>query len=445
MIIHPHNETNAHIKFMTYTRGILDELKNGLSANHKDSAYIETFDALKKSFINFKKKNSPENLPEFDEKFLKYVQLAIKETWLIEFNARIGRIEEIKWREIYSAILIGGVGLERGYTVKGLTVSYLSRNVGGKQQDTLLQRARFFGYHIEYQKFIQIYLSENLQEYFQQISQINNNFLNSINEFLIKYPNKSFKEWAPIYLGSNAGKHELTRKGLYRSKSLFRYKANQPIVNKFTHILEPKKLEINRKLYKKLEEELRSSLKPLCDIPDLFTKYQKWAKGRKIYISTKINVGDLYDLFKQLHFHNNEWKNFLLAELNFKAYKNDKRPEINTRMCPVLFMNYKSQGERTTLKGSRSINPHVGKDSNYNKNNPSTYEFFPGDRLIHYDFLTGRVPPSSEKPIGESYPTLQVHLFDKVHNITTGQTLEEVPYFSVYPSSDLWMDIIKVE
>ena len=153
----------------------------------------------------------------------------------------------------------------------------------------------------------------------------------------------------------------------------------------------------------------------------------------------------MYDLFKQLHFHNNEWKNFLLAELNFKAYKNDKRPEINTRMCPVLFMNYKSQGERTTLKGSRSINPHVGKDSNYNKNNPSTYEFFPGDRLIHYDFLTGRVPPSSEKPIGESYPTLQVHLFDKVHNITTGQTLEEVPYFSVYPSSDLWMDIIKVE
>ena len=83
----------------------------------------------------------------------------------------------ISLKEIYAVILIGGVGLERGYTVKGLTVSYLSRNVGGKQQDTLLQRARFFGYHIEYQKFIQIYLSENLQKYFQQISQINNNFL----------------------------------------------------------------------------------------------------------------------------------------------------------------------------------------------------------------------------------------------------------------------------
>ena len=77
--------------------------------------------------------------------------------------------------------------------------------------------------------------------------------------------------------------------------------------------------------------------------------------------------------------------------------------------------------------------------------NPSTYEFFPGDRLIHYDFLTGQVSPDSEKPIGENYPTLQIHLFDKVHNRINGETLEKVPYFSVYPSSDLWMDIIKVE
>ena len=122
--------------------------------------------------------------------------------------------------------------MERGYTVNGLTISYLSRNLGGKQQDTLLQRARFFGYHMRYNEFIQIYLPKKLQHYFQEISQINNNFLKSINEFLNKYPNKSFKEWAPIYLGSNAGKHELTRKGLYKSKSLFRYKANDPIVNK---------------------------------------------------------------------------------------------------------------------------------------------------------------------------------------------------------------------
>ena len=40
------------------------------------------------------------------------------------------------------------------YTVNGLTISYLSRKVGGKQQDTLLQRARFFGYHAKYESYI---------------------------------------------------------------------------------------------------------------------------------------------------------------------------------------------------------------------------------------------------------------------------------------------------
>ena len=449
MIIHPHNETSAHVKFLGYTKGILDDLKFGLSANKKDTAYIETLELLKKSFLNFKKDNISENLPEFNEEFLKFILLAIKETYIVEFNARLGRIPAINWKEIYSAILIGGVGLERGYTVNGLTISYLSRNLGGKQQDTLLQRARFFGYHMRYNEFIQIYLPKKLQHYFQEISQINNNFLKSINEFLNKYPNKSFKEWAPIYLGSNAGKHELTRKGLYKSKSLFKYKANDPIVNKFNHILEPEKLKINQLIYESIEEQLRSSLKPISDLPELLPKYQNWAKGRKIYISTKMNVGDFHSIFKKLQFHNNEWRDFLLAELNFEAYKNDKREIINKRMCPVLFMNYKSQEgrirERTTPPGTRSINPHAGKDTKFKRVNPSTYEFFPGDRLIHYDFLTGQVSPDSDKRIGENYPTLQIHLFDEVHNLMTGETVKKVPYFSVYPSSDLWMDIIKVE
>ena len=59
--------------------------------------------------------------------------------------------------------------------------------------------------------------------------------------------------------------------------------------------------------------------------------------------------------------------------------------------------------------------------------------------------MTGEVAPNSEKPIGITHPTLQIHFFDKVYNRNNGETLDEVPYFSVYPSSDLWMDTIKVE
>ena len=55
MIIHPHNETKAHVKFLEFTKGILDDLKFGLSADKRDSAHKETLELLKKSFFDFKK------------------------------------------------------------------------------------------------------------------------------------------------------------------------------------------------------------------------------------------------------------------------------------------------------------------------------------------------------------------------------------------------------
>ena len=52
-------------------------------------------------------------------------------------------IPKIHWyEEDYARILIGGTGLDRGYTVEGLTVSYLLRS-SSAQLDTTLQRARF--------------------------------------------------------------------------------------------------------------------------------------------------------------------------------------------------------------------------------------------------------------------------------------------------------------
>ena len=66
----------------------------------------ETLELLKKSFFDFKKNYTSKNIPEFNEEFIKYILLAIKETYIIEFNARGGRIPAINWKEIYSAILI---------------------------------------------------------------------------------------------------------------------------------------------------------------------------------------------------------------------------------------------------------------------------------------------------------------------------------------------------
>lgn len=55
--------------------------------------------------------------------------------------------DEIDWGASPAHILIGGNKLSRGFTVEGLTVTFVARKPSA-QADTMLQRARFYGYRI---------------------------------------------------------------------------------------------------------------------------------------------------------------------------------------------------------------------------------------------------------------------------------------------------------
>ena len=50
--------------------------------------------------------------------------------------------------------------MDRGFTVKGLTVTYMPREIGVGNADTLQQRARFFGYKKPYLGYCRIYLAQ---------------------------------------------------------------------------------------------------------------------------------------------------------------------------------------------------------------------------------------------------------------------------------------------
>ncbi len=447
MIIHPHNETNAHIRFFGYTKGVLDELKNGLSLNPLDNAYKETIEILKKSYDILKNKNKPNDLPIFDEELISNIKFAANNTLLLEFNARESRIAEVNWDDEYSVILVGGVGLERGYTVKGLTVSYLSRSAGGRQKDTLLQRARFFGYHEKYKDYIQIYLSKRMQSHYQTISESNKNLFKSINKFKRENPNSNFKDWVPEYIATNTSELNLTRKGVQRRNKIINYGSNRPLINRCNHLLTDNELRVNQELYKHLLELTQKSLKPLYEYEHLKPEYKDWAKSRNIYISTATNMKDLFELVDQLKFHSSEWKEFLISKKNFELYANSEVEDIRSRTCPIFFMNYKSkndkENERTALRNSFKINPHTGKNTNYNKHDQRTYNLFPGDRMIHHDFITGEILPDTDKNIGKTYASIQIYNFDKV--TCKEKVSKNVPYFNVYPASDLWVDITRVE
>ena len=97
-------------------------------------------------------------------------------TYALYLRTLLEGIPKQNWKDAYARILIGGFGLDRGYTIQGLTLTYLSRSKS-KQDDTLLQRARFFGYHKNYNEYVRVFLSKASQNYYSEISEINANFI----------------------------------------------------------------------------------------------------------------------------------------------------------------------------------------------------------------------------------------------------------------------------
>ena len=67
-------------------------------------------------------------------------------------------VRQVDWKSSPIHILVGGNKLDRGFTVEGLTVTYMNRPPS-EQVDTIEQRARAFGYRSEFLPFCQFFCS----------------------------------------------------------------------------------------------------------------------------------------------------------------------------------------------------------------------------------------------------------------------------------------------
>jgi transposase len=93
-----------------------------------------------------------------DEAFLTGLKRVLQEAhlWLVNSTSALDRID---WTVSPVHILVGGNKLDRGFTVEGLTVTYMNRPAS-VQVDTLEQRARAFGYRGSELPYCQFFASK---------------------------------------------------------------------------------------------------------------------------------------------------------------------------------------------------------------------------------------------------------------------------------------------
>jgi hypothetical protein len=107
-----------------------------------------------------------DNLPSF-EVISQQLRRAFRLTKIEQVNARGGKTPEIDWSQSYGWILVGGQAMDRGFTVEGLTVTYMPRGPGMGNADTVQQRGRFFGYKQRYLGFCRVYLEQDALNAFE--------------------------------------------------------------------------------------------------------------------------------------------------------------------------------------------------------------------------------------------------------------------------------------
>lgn len=161
MMVQVSQEKNPQSIFRNWCEALRNSYSSGLE--RLDSAIgQETISYFEEAHRELAR--TVERLPKL-ETLVEFLRDALEETRIVEVNSADNAEAKIIWKKSQFWVLVGGMKLDRGFTVKGITVTYMPRAVS-ENADTLQQRARFFGYHSEYLTLCRIYLTPSLKEAF---------------------------------------------------------------------------------------------------------------------------------------------------------------------------------------------------------------------------------------------------------------------------------------
>ena len=200
MMIHPSQLTYTHADYFRFVTNIKNHFINILSLPDENSDKQDLLNEFKSAYDDLSRTTS--DLPPFSELSGHRLRHAINSTVIQSLNSRGGNRTIVEWRNNYSFILIGGQAMDRGFTVEGLTVTYMPRSVGVGNADTIQQRARFFGYKQSYLGYCRVYLDQDARDAYIEYVEHEEDMRRRLSEHLSS--GRSLNEWyREVFLSSD--------------------------------------------------------------------------------------------------------------------------------------------------------------------------------------------------------------------------------------------------
>ncbi len=161
MMVHPSQRTDPHRQFHGWVTSARTDWLQILDLPDDDPDKIDLLTQFREAYDDLAATTA--NIPSFPQ-VVANLRRSISLTEVTEVNTRGNRrTPQINWGQSYSWILVGGQAMDRGFTVEGLTVTYMPRTLGVGNADTVQQRARFFGYKRPYLGLCRIFVGGDVR------------------------------------------------------------------------------------------------------------------------------------------------------------------------------------------------------------------------------------------------------------------------------------------
>ncbi|MEV7693609.1 Z1 domain-containing protein [Microbacterium sp. NPDC089189] len=197
MLVHPSRQKDSHADFVRWITGMKKDWQD--KYEHQDEVFPVKLQQEFRDAWNELATTHPA-IATFDECW-DALDIVFRNLNIVEVNTRQGQTPVINWIPTQSYILVGGQAIDRGFTVEGLTVTYMPRGPGTRTADTVQQRARFFGYKASYLGLCRVYLESDVRDDFEMYVEHEKDMLAALRD--IEAGNESLKEWKRQFLLDN--------------------------------------------------------------------------------------------------------------------------------------------------------------------------------------------------------------------------------------------------
>jgi hypothetical protein len=153
MLIHPSKSQDDHRRYLAWVQAIIGRWTSSLRSQDADER-TDTLSEFRPAYDDLRATDP--SVPAFED-LVAQLRRCVSDVHLSEVNSSSGN-DQVDWENAETHILVGGEKLNRGFTVEGLTVTYMPRSAGDWNADTIQQRARFFGYKQTYLSLCRLYL-----------------------------------------------------------------------------------------------------------------------------------------------------------------------------------------------------------------------------------------------------------------------------------------------